>query len=89
MCAETVHARFRREGDLKHANAVTSHVSSSPALGSALLPKRPNLCLSDNDFYGELGLCIYNEMHLVSEEGVCLCLMSPSGIGVRCQWYMV
>ena len=36
------HARFRREGDLKHANAVTTHVSSSPALGSALLPKRPN-----------------------------------------------
>ena len=43
MCAEIVHARFRREGDLKHANAVTSRVSSSPALGSALLPKRPNL----------------------------------------------
>ena len=42
MCAEIVHARFRREGDLKHANAVTTHVSSSPALGSALLSKRPN-----------------------------------------------
>ncbi|MHA2066488.1 MAG: group II intron reverse transcriptase/maturase [Candidatus Thorarchaeota archaeon] len=32
------HARFRREGDLKHANEVTSHVSSSPSLGSAPLP---------------------------------------------------
>jgi hypothetical protein len=39
---EIAHAQFRREGDLKHANAVTTHVSRSPALGSALLSKRPN-----------------------------------------------
>ena len=36
------HVRFRREVDLRHANAVTTHVISSPVLGSALLSIQPN-----------------------------------------------
>ena len=38
-----------------------------------------------NDFDGEMGEDVYNEMDFVSEEGVSLCFMSPSSIriGIR------